>query len=68
MNQPQPTVAPSLVLAILQALITALPQLATWLAKGLEDDDSPLAEQVRAILPEGSASAAARRALERRSP
>ncbi len=53
-----------LVVAILTALIAAFPQIATWISKGIEDDDSDLADRVRAILPFQGASEAARRKLE----
>ncbi len=65
MNNPAATpIASPFVIAILQALISAIPEIATWIAKGIVDDSSPLADQVRALLPEDGASAAARRLLE----
>lgn len=55
----------TLALALLETLIVHVPPLAAWIAKGLVGDDSPLADQVRAILPLESASGAARVELER---
>ncbi len=61
-------IASPLVMSILQALISAVPTIGRWISKGIEDDDSPLAEQVREILPEEGASANAVRILEGRNP
>lgn len=57
----------TLALAILKSLLELVPALVPIVERGLEGDDSPLANQVRAILPEEGASAAARRELERRA-
>lgn len=64
MNQSTTPIASPFVLAILEGLIGLIPSLATWIEKGIEDDDSPLADQVRNILPVEGASAVARRKLE----
>lgn len=54
-------------LDMLGVVLKAIPGLVPIIARGLEGDDSPLAAQVRARLPEDGASAAARRELEERS-
>ena len=56
----------ALALSILKSAIEAVPSLIKYIVVP-SDDDSPLAEQVRRILPEEGESAKARKELERRS-
>ncbi len=56
--------ASTIIVGILKVLFEQVPKIADWIRKGSEDDDSPLAEQVRTILPEESESERARRQLE----
>lgn len=58
--------ARELAVALLPPLIQAVPELVGIFRKGVEGNDSPLADEVRRILPEEGASATARREIERR--
>lgn len=59
--------AEQVALKVLGVVLEAVPSLVGILARGVADDDSPIADAVRSMLPEEGASAAARRELERRS-